>query len=393
MMQDCAGETAPAAGGTSGPGTAAARQLAGRGADVIPGGRDTARGDAMQQDIAARQLISLELIRRFVVVAEELHFGRAATRLYISQPGLSQAIARLERDLDVQLFRRTRSSAELTDAGAELLQHARGLLADLENAVARVRIVGRGAAGLVRVGVATLAEPVVAPALRAFAEDHREITLDRFAMASEPLFARLRDGLLHAAVIYEIPALATADGVTWEPVRRGRLAVLAGADSRLARREIVMLPELSDETFLVNPRSIAPGALEGLRLMCREWGGFDATVLESAVAPAAASGLDWRPIRDGAAVVVMPEATARAVRPAGVAVIPVSPPPQYVLTMVWRRDERSAAVHRFLGYVRSYRDQHAWVVKAECPLSSWDPTFLTCGDAGGLSAAQRHLLE
>lgn len=317
--------------------------------------------------------IEFRHLRYFVGVAEELHFGRAAARLYISQPGLSQAIARLERDLDVQLLRRTPSSVELTDAGAELLERARSMLADLENAVARVRIVGNGAAGLVRVGVAMLAEPVVAPALSAFAEDHREITLDRAVTASEPLFARLRDGLLHAAVIYEIPTLAAAEGVAWELVRRGRLAVLAGAESQLARRKIVMLPELSDETFLVNPRSIAPGALEGLRLMCREWGGFDAMVLESAVAPAAAPGVDWRPIRDGAAVAVMAEATARAVRPAGVAVIPVSPPPQYALAMAWRRDECSAAVHRFLGYLRSYRDQHAWA-KAELPLSSGGPT-------------------
>jgi DNA-binding transcriptional LysR family regulator len=52
-------------------------------------------------------------------------------------------------------------------------------------------------------------------------------------------------------------------------------------------------------------------------------------------------------------------------RPAGVAVIPVSPPPQYVLAMAWRRDERTAAVHRFLDYIRSYRDRHAWMPRPE----------------------------
>jgi len=312
--------------------------------------------------------IEFRHLRYFVGVAEELHFGRAAARLYISQPGLSQAIARLERDLNVQLFRRTRTNVELTGAGAELLHRARRLLADLQDAVARVRIVGSCAAGLVRVGVARMAEPVVAPALRAFAEDHREIAVDRTAMASEPLFARLRDGLLDAAVIHEIPVLATAEGIAWEPVRRGRLAVLAGPGSRLARREIVTLPELSGETFLVYPRSIAPGACEGLKLMCREWAGFDATVLESAAAAAvapAAPVMDWRPIQDGAAIALIPEDTARAIRPAQAAVIPVSPPPQYVLAMAWRRDERATAVHRLLSYVRRYRDEHAWTAKPE----------------------------
>jgi hypothetical protein len=106
-------------------------------------------------------------LRYFVVVAEELHFGRAAARLYITQPGLSHAIARMERQLDVQLLRRTRSSVELTEAGAELLRCGRRLLADLDGAVTRVRMAGRGEAGLVRIGVAQLAEPLVPPALAA----------------------------------------------------------------------------------------------------------------------------------------------------------------------------------------------------------------------------------
>ena len=90
--------------------------------------------------------IEFRHLRYFTVVAEELHFGRAAARLYISQPGLSQAIARLERQLGVRLFTRTRSNVELTEAGTELLHHGRRLLADLERAVTRVRMAGCGEA-------------------------------------------------------------------------------------------------------------------------------------------------------------------------------------------------------------------------------------------------------
>src|SRR5262250_392753 len=81
-------------------------------------------------------------LRYFAAVGEELHFGRAAARLYISQPGLSLAIARLEREFQVQLFTRTRSNVELTEAGTKLLDHARGLLAGLNEAVTRVRVTG-----------------------------------------------------------------------------------------------------------------------------------------------------------------------------------------------------------------------------------------------------------
>ena len=309
--------------------------------------------------------IEFRHLRYFVGVAEELHFGRAAARLYITQPGLSQAVARLERELDVQLMMRTRRNIELTEAGEELLDRARRLLADLGDAVARVRMAGRGGAGMVRVGVALLAEPVVAPALKAFQEEHEGIVLDRSAMVSERLLVHLGEGRLHAALIHQVPALAAMEEVAWEPLRRSRLAVLVSPASELALREIVTLSELSGETFLVNPRSLAPGAFAGLKLMCSEFGGFDANVLESAVASTVALDTNWRPIRDGAAIAVMAEDTARAVCPADVAVVPVQPPPQYALALAWRRDERAAAARRILNYLRSYRDQHAWLTDPE----------------------------
>jgi DNA-binding transcriptional LysR family regulator len=285
---------------------------------------------------------------------------------------------RLERDLDVQLFTRTRSHVELTEAGAELLPRARRLLADLQDAVTRVRMAGHGEAGLVRVGVALLAEPAVAPALQAFQAEHAGIVLDRSAMVSERLLAQLAEGRLHAAVIHQVPALATMERVASEPLRRGRLAVLASPDSKLALQRAVTLSELSDQRFLVNLRSLAPAAFEGLKLMCREFGGFDAHVLESAVASTIALDTGWRPIRDGTAIAIMAEATARAVRPADVAVVPVQPPPQYVLALAWRRGEQAAAAHRFLSYLRSYREQHAWITSPELAAQPGSPPKPYC---------------
>jgi hypothetical protein len=88
-------------------------------------------------------------------------------------------------------------------------------------------------------------------------------------------------------------------------------------------------------------------------------------VLESAAASTVALDTDWRPIRDGVAIAIMAEPTARAVRPADVAVVPVQPPPQYVLALAARRCEQAVAVHRFLSYLRSHREQHAWVANPE----------------------------
>jgi DNA-binding transcriptional LysR family regulator len=300
-------------------------------------------------------------LRYFAVLAEELHFSRAAARLYITQPGLSQAIARLERQLEVQLLRRNRSNVELTEAGAELLHRGRRLLSELEGVVARVRMTGRGEAGLVRIGVAHLAEPLVAPALAAFAAEHPSIVVDRSAMVSERLLEQLAEGRLHAVIIHRVPTIPVADSIRSETLRRGRLAALAGSGSKIAGRATVTLRELSSETFLANPRSLAPGAFEGLRLMCSEFGGFEPTVLPSAVASTIALDIDWRPIRDGTAIALMAETTARAIRADGVAVVPLEPPPQYVLALAWRHDEQAAAARRCLDYLRSYRDRHAWI--------------------------------
>jgi len=321
--------------------------------------------------------IEFRHLRYFVAAAEELHFRRAAERLHITQPGLSQAIAKLERELRVRLFIRNGSTVELTDAGGELLQRGRKLLGDLDGTVDLVRMVDSGNAGLVRIGVAHLAEPVVAPALTAYQAAHPCVAIDRSAMVSERLLEQLADRRLDAVVIHRVPTLTPVAGLMSETLRRGRLAMLVGQMSRFAQREMVKLSELSEETLLVNPRSLAPGAFDGLKLMCSEYGGFDAKVMESAVASTVALDTDWRPIRNGTAIAIMAETTARAVRADGIAVVPIQPPPQYVLALVWRQDELTAAAHHCLAFLRRYRDRHSWIADLDLtPLESDRPTLV-----------------
>ena len=288
----------------------------------------------------------------FVSVAEELHFGRAAVRLFISQPALSQAIAGLERALGVQLLVRSRQSVELTEAGSELLDRARGLLADREEAVDGVRRVARGEAGVLRVGVALLADQEVGGVLAAFAEEHPGVFLDRFGAASERLLASVRDHGLEVALVHQVPMLATLEGVDWEVLRQASLAVAVGRDSPFAGRESVALSELSGETFLAIPRELAPSAFEGLVTAIRTYGGFEPEVLESSTW---ALGQDWQPIVAGEAVALLPEAAGRALQPSGTAVVRVEEP-RATIAVAWRRGNRSPIVRRFLDFVRAHRD-------------------------------------
>jgi DNA-binding transcriptional LysR family regulator len=270
-------------------------------------------------------------------------------------------VAKLERALDVRLLQRSRRGVRLTDAGVELLRCARYLLADLDCALERARSAGAGRAGAgragaVRAGVALLAERVIAPALAAWHAEYPGVVLDRTTAVSERLLAQVSEGSLHVAFVHQVPVLATLARVDWEVVRRGSLAVLVTGRHPLAGRAAVTLGQLRGETFLVNPRELAPSAFQGLKLMCAEFGGFDPHVMESTTASAPTLDADWRPVRQGAAIAVMAEETARGICPQGVTVVPVQPPPGYVIAAAWRRGDQHPLLGRFLSFVRSYRD-------------------------------------
>ena len=123
-------------------------------------------------------LIELRHMIYFIAVAEELHFGRAAERLFIAQPPLSQQIQRLEKELGALLFRRTKRSVELTEAGAVFLEEARRTVAQAELAISTARRAQRGEVGRLAIGFVASATYLSLPeTLRTYRRNYPEVEL------------------------------------------------------------------------------------------------------------------------------------------------------------------------------------------------------------------------
>lgn len=142
-------------------------------------------------------MFTLDQLRGFVVVAEELHFGRAAERLSMTQPPLSRQVQKLEQAVGVRLFERDHRKVELTTAGETFLAEARRILALASGALAQAQRIQAGSAGTVRIGfTATSTFGVLTSLLNVVSEAYPDLHLDLFEMVTREQVSRLLDGEL-----------------------------------------------------------------------------------------------------------------------------------------------------------------------------------------------------
>jgi DNA-binding transcriptional LysR family regulator len=213
--------------------------------------------------------IELRHLRYFAAVAEELSFTRAAARLNIAQPALSQQIRQLETRLGTTLFLRSPRVA-LTPAGTAYLPASRRALTQVQQATSIAQRVGAGRQAVLHVGIASAAALSPFPlVVRRFMADHPEIEIRLREMHSADQLAALRSGALDVGVLRE--AVTDQSFVTLE-ILREPLVVLLPLRHRLARARTVVLARCADEAFVLFPRETAPTLHDQISTMCREAG-------------------------------------------------------------------------------------------------------------------------
>jgi len=297
--------------------------------------------------------MELRHLRYFIAVAEELHFGRAAQRLHISQPPLSRQIHQLESELGVELFDRRPTGVVLTPAGQTLLDGARSLIVDVERLSRRAQRVAKGEVGKLTVGFRETAmyNGVLPAILHAYRERFDNVELDIVPLSSTDQIGALREGRIdigfaHSSVLSE--ALLQS-----EEVYEDNIVLAVHSANPLARRRRLYLKDLTNQPFIWFPRATSPRYHDELLQACQKAG---LTMQVVQVAPYI-GGTAVTLVAAGVGICFAQESSARLTRPMNVVLRPLEDLTlKAKLHAVWRSDNISPLLASFLDVVRQVRE-------------------------------------
>ncbi|MBA4264922.1 MAG: LysR family transcriptional regulator [Comamonadaceae bacterium] len=297
--------------------------------------------------------IELRQWRQFVALAEELHFGRAAIRLHMTQPPLTQAIAGLEAALGVRLFERTRRSVQITSAGAALLPEVRELLTRAQALPELARAAAAGELGRLRLAfVSTVGFDLLPRWVRVFRERWPNVALELIEATGDVQLDLLSRGEVDAGFVLHSPGFVAA-GLTQTLIASEPLLVALPESHPLAAVERPTLRSLLSEPLVIFPRRILPSLYDTVFALYNAAGRVpqvaqEAIQMQTIVNLVSAGlGLAWVP------------QSVRQFQRSGVLYRPVAwprgrPVPACETSLVWRPDAVSPALNHFLDFAREH---------------------------------------
>jgi len=310
------------------------------------GSRNSQRAEPIH---AARGTMELRHLRYFVAVAEELHFTRAAERLGIKQPPLSLQIRQLERDLGTSLFRRETRGVELTEAGAWLLDKARGILDQVVRIKAGVQSRARGETGCIHLGFAgaTCFQPLVSGIISAYRERYPSVLVSPEQSNTARLVAALQSDEIDVAFVR--PPIIDGEGLALDPlVDEPMMIVLPESHPRAGDRSMP-LAALAEETLILFPRTIGPGGYDAIIASCQR-AGFSPKLGQEA--PQMPENVHM--VAAGFGVSIVPQSLEQ-VRVEGAVYLGIEgDAPRAPISLAYRRNDRSTIVRNFVALVRRH---------------------------------------
>ena len=293
--------------------------------------------------------MELRHLRYFLAIAADRHFTRAARKLGIAQPPLSQQIRQLEEEVGTRLFTRTTRGVALTAAGEAFLPHAEAALREVERARTAARRTSHGELGTIRIGFTSAASlnPLVPAAISSFRNAFPEVELRLVVQPTTPLLAQISQDVIDVAFVR--PTQTERESLHAIPLPDERLWVALPTGHALVARKRIRLGELSNEPFILYPRANGSLLYDSIIAACQT-AGFSPRVVQEAPQMASMVSL----VAAGVGVTLVPESVCQ-LRPAGVRYLPIhGQTPVAMLWLVAQRGTRAAGVSNFLGHAERF---------------------------------------
>jgi DNA-binding transcriptional LysR family regulator len=286
--------------------------------------------------------MELRHLRYFIAVAEELHFSRAAQRLSIAQPPLSQQIKNLEGEVGVQLLRRTRRHVELTEAGQIFLEEARRAVAQAEQAVSAARRASRGEIGRLTLGFVGSATYTVLPhVLRSFRKRYPAVEVTLRELTTSQQIDALSAGEVDLGIVRQPPI---RENLVSRVLVDEHFVVALSRRHRAARQKSVHVSTLAEDPFILFPRPLATSLHDAVVSACQR-AGFSPKIVQEATQIPVMISL----VAASLGVAIVPSC-AQALKWNNVVYKPLEDPqPRTNIALVWRKQSESATVAAFVA--------------------------------------------
>ena len=295
--------------------------------------------------------MELRQLRYFTAVAEELHFGRAAKRMNISQPPLSMQIRNLEDELGTRLFNRTSRQVELTTAGEAFLVQVQQILADLDGAVESARQAGQGNIGRLAMGFIGPAMDAFLPEIiRGFQSRYPGITLGLTESGTSRQIEDLYAGRIQVGFVRLYRH--KPDGLSAQVLRQEPYVLAVPGDHPLAGQNKVALSQLKNEPFIMYPRSVQPQLYDSM-MACFKDSGFTPKIVQEAKTKHTTIAL----VAAGLGVAVVPSSSKVFCRK-GVFFLDLDASlPHIEISMLWRQTDKNPVLGRFVTFATQYQQK------------------------------------